>query len=373
MIKVDVAVVSAYDRGFWLADKLCGQGLKVAVLNGSEALSLPLSEREGPFGVFVPQDLDDLSKQYLYGDQFVTLPKGLCILSPKGPLEMRGPLTPFLLKTRPEFQALKPDFPPAPAPLFKTRKSRALKKDSVLWQVATGLCGANLQSHSPAPLFSEYILRQTSSRYFEETYRSFQDRGIICQTVDELKDLQIQNHKVWLKGQDFELSARFLVWTFSGPESQKILKTGVPGFFPSVKQVWKRTPLLWNRGGFKDTIPRHLLILNPPPSTGFVSLKSLSAGRAADLWTLRPFSETEGETNRHSAEVLKELSVRLRGCSFEMKKNTTPRGGYFVLCEKGGIRKKPACLFYLNPEGAGGFDALSLLRHSVRIFKAICL
>ena len=176
-----------------------------------------------------------------------------------------------------------------------------------------------------------------------------------------------------MKGPGFELAARFLVWTLSGLESKKVLKQGrVPGLFPAAGQVWKRTPVLWHRGSFKDQIPRHLLILRPPSPGGFVSLKSLSEGPGADLWTLRPVSETQGETNRHSEEVLKELSFRLRGCTFEIKPPSPPRGRYFVLCEKGGIRKNPPGIFYLNPEGAGGFDALSLLRHSVRIFKVIC-
>ena len=76
----DVLIVSAWDRGAWLAQQLRKNLLKVKILDVSSLLpSISSVEREGPFGVFAPEDLSDTEKKYLCGDNYYSQSQGfLC-------------------------------------------------------------------------------------------------------------------------------------------------------------------------------------------------------------------------------------------------------------------------------------------------------
>jgi len=98
----DVIIVSAWGREAWLAQKLSHNNIfQVTVMDNYAALPAKTSgEREGPFGIFVPENLDDVKKKYLQGSNYYPVPHGFCVFTPQGPLELHGPLTPFMKKRK---------------------------------------------------------------------------------------------------------------------------------------------------------------------------------------------------------------------------------------------------------------------------------
>lgn len=104
MASKNIAIVSAWGRGAWLAHQLQQKGFCVTVLDVSSLLpSVSSSQREGPFGVFLPSTLSDLQKQYLLSDNFHSVKQGFSVYTSQGPVEFQGPLYSFLRKKRKDF------------------------------------------------------------------------------------------------------------------------------------------------------------------------------------------------------------------------------------------------------------------------------
>lgn len=100
----NIAIVSAWGRGAWLAHQLQQSGFHVTILDVSSLLpSVSSLQREGPFGVFLPSHLSDLQKQYLLSDNFYSIEQGFSVYTSAGAVEFQGPLYSFLRKKRKDF------------------------------------------------------------------------------------------------------------------------------------------------------------------------------------------------------------------------------------------------------------------------------
>ncbi len=430
---LDVLVISSHDRSFWLIDQLNRKGLKVGVWDLSRHFPLSLSERQGPLGKFIPKGLKDSQKQYFYGDQYTRLKTGFCILSPKGPLEFKGPLTSFLLKTRADMrythQCLKQK--PQAWDFFQQKLSQfwilklaaalqggqsfylnflppALKRktpsDFLASKIKQWMPQRACFSPPLPPLFSEYIMGEASLKYFQEMHQLFQQKGVRYFSQIPITNLNHKQKRINLRAGSESLTYRFLVWTLSRQETKRVFPHLLSFLFPAwpvPDKIWRRTPMIWNQGVFKDLVPPALILTSmphkdevPPPPTPlaeeFYSLKKTSPTHS-DLWMLRPYSEdqksTSGSTSNEQVrkglsdlplfkqKALKLLKQSLPTMHFEIKTHTDFENEYFVLYKQTGRLRKtfPPGVFHLNPEGAGGFDNCSLLRQAeeilFRIFK----
>ena len=250
----DVLVVSAGERCFWLLDQLCETDLKVSVWDVSSDLALSLPEREGPFGVFLPDNLDNLKKKYLCGDQFEIMPKGFCVLSPQGPIEFRGPLTSFLIRKNQELNSCYSCL----TEHSTHRKFTGLKtkrETNWLYNLAFQWAGVYQDSDrlSPLPLFSECVLRESSFRYLQEINHSFQEKGV-SYISEKLEGISFKNDHISLAFQNAKVKTRLLVWALSGLETKIYFGKGMDILFPHWKQpkrIWKRYSLLWDKADFQ--------------------------------------------------------------------------------------------------------------------------
>ena len=440
MTAQDVVIVSAWGRGTWLTHQLQQKGFSTTVLDVSSLLpSMSSTQREGPFGVFLPSGLSDLQKQYLSSDNFYTVEQGFSVFTSQGPVEFQGPLKSFFMKQRKDFQLLYLILSDLlettySSLLDREQKTQVIKKleDSesfIRLAVELGSSYLNLLQKEQlikkilellrskkkpisldqlfrggnkaclfSPLFSDYILREASQKYFAEVKNSLQKEGV--QWVDipkedahfSLTDFNFTKDYVQLNLNNKAEKFQFLIWTLSGPETLRCFSSEMPVLFPEWEEpvkIWRPFSLLWDQGGFESIIPSLLTILpaslqKAGEKTGsheIISLKKYKSVSHIDMWTLCPYAQRFDKQVLSSC--LDSALDRLRSIFPYFSINgvlpeTSHYQEYYVQYEYKTVLKKSRfynkvhpCLFHLNPEAAGKMDAYSLMQQSDRILKVI--
>ena len=448
----DVVIVSNWGRGAWLAHQLQQKAFRTTVFDVS-ALQPVLSsaEREGPFGVFLPSHLSDLQKHYLCGDNFYSIQQGFSVFTSQGPVEFRGPLNNFFMETWKDFQfshsILNPEGLSSLSrghvfanlaealPLEKGKKLREFSnrisipssfsedrfgfsdrkkarkvKGSIesnwLLCLAKEFANSYLEQSEPlhykfSPLFSDYVLRESSQRYFSDLKYSLQKEGVewidvpstdLSSPSNCLKDFEFKKTHVEFKWNEEIQKSRFLIWTLSGPETLQCFSNSLSVLFPKWEppvKIWRRFSLFWDQGTFAKVIPLLLLILPEyirrdtvlsgqehiqNGEEAFLSLKHNPAAAKMDLWMLCPYVERFNESILSS--YLEAALDRLNRLfpDFAIKGYLPEQEichDYFVLYKKGDLLKKKSNnkkfqrrLFHLNPESTGKMDAYSLMQQS---------
>ncbi len=383
----NVMIVSAYGRGACLAHQLQNKGFETTVLDVSPLLpALPSPEREGPFGVFLPPHLSDLQKQYLCGDNFYPVQQGLSVFTPQGPLEFQGPLSSFFTETRKDFHLCSSVL--SGAGFSEKKKTQMIKKfesSSGLLHLAAELTntyiepGASLEKKVFSPLFSDYIFRESSQRYFSDLEHSLREEGVKWSSVTSKEEVVSLVNK---KQKDY-----FLIWTLSGPETNCHFSDVMPLLFPkwvAPEKIWRRFSLKWDQKDFKDIIPPLLLVwpgyvkekqnIKSLMLENLLSLKKNPDSSFMDLWMLCPYAGRFDKQTLSACldSALKQLNLLFPDFSMEgfLPKEDSCHD-YFVLYNVGKGRKvykeSQSYLFHLNPEAAGKMDTYSLMQHSHRI------
>ena len=381
-----IILVNAWGRGDYLAHQLNKKGINTVVWDVSSLLT-PLSsaEREGPFGVFLPSHLNDTQKHYLTGDEFYLVPQGFSVLNSQGPVEFKGPLSPFFRKTRKDFQNSHTFLNSSKLPrLFSIPKKTHTKEDNWFLRLSKEWAGCTLASSSSikktnfkSPLFADYVLREASQRHFESIKNSLKEKGIVWveleKTTNQLS-LQIKKKYMELSYHE-EQKADCLIWTLSGLETEKYFSHLRPLLFPDWKKplkIWRRFLLSWNSDVLEKLLPALLWIPPDLPSSSssqqhselYLSLKKHPNMSRADLWVLCPYEKNK--ENILLEKALKRLQSLFPGFSFkaslpDLKEACNP---YFALYETRPLLNTNTRLCFLNPEAIGKMDSYSLLQYS---------
>ena len=98
----DVAVVSAFGRGHWLAAELADAGRSVALIDVSAKMGRWAPEDwEGPFGFFRTEKLKASQVERLIEDDYHdTVDEGFVVWLKDGPIDIKGPLSSFWLQKK---------------------------------------------------------------------------------------------------------------------------------------------------------------------------------------------------------------------------------------------------------------------------------
>ena len=399
----DVLIVSAWNRGTWLAQQLRKNLLKVKVLDVSSLLpTISSVEREGPFGVFAPDDLSDIEKKYLRGDNYYSQSQGFCVLNSSGPIEFQGLNSDFMRDTKTNVHLCKTVLSADSA----KRKQLLHKKDvAVNWLVQLARKWAaslpTIRDEQLSPLFAPYLYRETSSRFFEDLYREEQAWGVQRVNVNQLTHITTGDNYITLQAEGEKHSARTVVWALSVLEILHIFPQ-LPALLPRKWQmpdwVWQRFNLSWDLSGFEDILPMLIFILSDHQVPGYganaMSIKRYPGSSQADLWMLCPYNisannssnlqdkedlhKLQDSDNSVGADVLAQQSMLSSlfpgfsvACSRSSSDSESGRCSYFVCYEKDDINKSilkaHPLMFFLNPESIGKMDAYSLFKGAMKI------
>ena len=369
----DVLIVSAWGRGGWLAGRLAQKGCAVKMLDVSSCLPLSSADREGPFGVFIPDDLNDLDKKYLHGDNYDVCRHGFCVMTPKGPVEFRGPLSDFIEPSLQNIMCWENIFSAFKKPL----KARALPlKSGALPLKARGYA-------PPGRLFFPYVLRESSARFFQSMGAEWGELGVKREAASQIRSVCLGESGVCVKTEHGESCGKLLVWALNFLESKNAfphLDFCAPHNFMSGGQVWSRFVLHWEVKLFQKVFPLCMLVW-PHPKEGLVmTIKRRPGANSADLWVLdaaddsclpRPAKTQPPSSIRERAERC--LNVLFPGFSCVLESDSPPSApaGGFARYDHSLIKKHfkntgPG-LFYLTPEAAGCLDAYSLFQEEKKL------
>ena len=308
----DVLIVSAWDRGAWLAQQLRKNLLKVKILDVSSLLpSISSVEREGPFGVFAPEDLSDTEKKYLYGDNYYSQSQGFCVLNSDGPIEFRGLISDFMRNTKENIQlcetVLSADDSKR-AQLLHKKNSTASGLVQLARKWASSL--PTIKDEQLSPLFASYLCKDTSSRFFEDIYREEQMWGIQRLNVNQLTHITAVDHYVSLQTEQEKHSARTVVWALGVLEILHIFPQ-LPALLPRKWQmpdwVWRRFNLSWDLNGFEDILPMSIFTVlddqAPWYGANVMSIKRYPGSSQVDLWMLCPYNMAIGKHNLQGRDM----------------------------------------------------------------------
>ena len=427
-----VIIISAWGRGAYLAYQLRQKDFDVTIYDVS-SLFPPLSseEREGPFGVFLPENLSDLQKKYLCGDNFEFVRQGFSILTSQGLMEFRGSLKSFFIKTNKDFALCYSTL--SHLPHFSGKEKRVflrqkIKKNtfSPLLLMAKRLTNSFvyddkkkreniLFADSPkdqktfpfldfSPLFSEYVLRESSQRHFVELKSILLEKGVKWINIPPSQEgntpirFKVNKKNIQLKWNEQKNNSHFLVWTLSGPETKKYFYHEMPWLFPGWEEpvkIWRKFSLSWNQKGFENIIPSLLLVLPDYQSLmkkktdfslsfsqvrgGIISIKKNPEASHVDLWTLCSYGEhlSKQALKGYLRLLMEQLQIFFPGFSIKgILPDIDTCQNYFVLYKVKNKnrffqKKTPSFVLHLNPEAAGKWDAYSIMQQSDFVFNKI--
>ena len=349
----NVLIVSAWGRGSALAHQLRKQNYLVTFVDMSPCLSLCSSEREGPFGILVPEDLSDLYKQMLCGDSSFSVPQGFSCFTSEGPIESQGNFS-ILPKSKQQFLWS----------LAQKWTNSYTSDSSIEWDICRG----------------KYFLREHSTMYLNELRAFLESTGVQWISLDTAKEIIIKKDYVEMEDVSKE---SLLVWALGGLESRELFPKYFDLLFPDWSEpdyIWRRFSLKWNLEKFQNTLPSLLVVSEDIKESfelqeGMMSIRKHPFSSKTDIWILCSYPQSTDKP--YASHLISSAEDKINSlfpfAPVEVSFDGENKHNYFIVYKKDMMRKKMEFkktlpVLHLNPESCGKLDSYSLLAHSMRIF-----
>lgn len=274
----DIAIISAFGRGHWLAVELAKLGIPVSLLDVTGQLGRWSPEDfEGPFGFFKSSEIRDSQWERMLADDpphLVT--SGFTFWLAEGPLELQGPSSSHRLqnlKVPEKVQKYVTDFSVSQCPVDIKKMAFSenwLAQFSHSFAAVVSTAQAeSLQEGWKQDLFSSLYIRQVTRQGFEKSLQWCRDHGVHVKQNVQIKDLSFngKNNLAGLEVRTEKLgifkSEKF-VWCMSSEETSMLGSSVLSGLFPAgtIEPEW-----VWIRYRFRiETLnPRTLFCLEQLP------------------------------------------------------------------------------------------------------------
>jgi len=288
MAKNRVLIVGAFNRNLMLAQDILSLDYEVDYLDLSNALGRwPAEDIEGPFGFFRSEELS--SSDYdliLSGDSFYEAMNGFTFYLKTGPLEMKGPLSSYLLNKKPWIKEIETDWIKCFSNLYgsclydENQCSIEYKKNRI---PLDGTFNYKLPSRVGFQKQIEY-LKSKGVRVWQDT--KILDISI---SASPLVSVEMQGERQGLQNYDQ------LIWCLTSEEtshySEKLFQTLFASKRVEPALCWLRYRVRIDVTPEFREIPQHMVIINDllAPWTHenqIVCIKTASA-ELIDLWVLQ--------------------------------------------------------------------------------------
>ena len=195
----DLVLVSAFGRGHWLAAEMAEKGFSVYLLDVTETMGRWTPEDwEGPFGLFMSENLTDLQKERLTEDDYLdSVDHGFTLWLKDGPLDMRGPIFPYRFQKKGypwDVKNYLQNLKPSQKENIQTIRDMGFSKNWLAHfahQLSANVFKDSSQgmdySH-PLPLLSSYYIRRVSRRGYQKGCDWVRSKGVRI-TSARIKDL----------------------------------------------------------------------------------------------------------------------------------------------------------------------------------------
>lgn len=311
-VQTQVAVVSIYGRGHWLASELARSGVPTVLLDISQQMGIWAPEDwEGPFGLFQTETLQPSQmERILEEDSPLMVSQGLTFWLSTGPLEMKGPTIKHRLDAMKVGEVtLRYLTGNASASELKREEfvNSWLAHFSHHWtspQHALNPEGVTIGKRTP--LFSNFFVRQATRAGFEKNLRWCEAQKVQVPKVEKTSDLFMKDRSR-VEGLEVTttntgvLKAEQFVWCMTSEEtchlSPQISKRLFPKGGVSTQWSWIRyrvrmKGLSTSSTMMKDQIPLHAILVGdeflPWTHENVVVLQRAGSHDIFDAWIRIP-------------------------------------------------------------------------------------
>ena len=328
----DLVILSAFGRGHWLAAEMAERGFSVHLLDMSKAMGRwPPEDCEGPFGLFLSDDLTSLQKERLIEEDYLDfIDHGFTTWLKDGPLEARGPLFSYRFQKKGYSNNLKEylthSVESQKEEVAQTIKSMDFNKNwlaHLAHQLSANIFKNNPQGmdyNKPLPLMSPYAIRRSSRRGYQKNCDWLRSKGVQITTPISIKDIVIEKGEcryiriIQSEGATGTASAKQFIWSLSSEESHFFLPSGVSQkLFPkppiTPQWSWFRYRIQFEPNNWLEILPIKFIIIEeidlPWTHTNLCIVQKTTQEYDYDTWLRLP------NTYRNSKASLKEISQDL--------------------------------------------------------------
>lgn len=311
----DVAIISAFGRGNWLAAELSQMGLSTQLYDVSDSLGRWAPEDwEGPFGFFHPDwvqinQMDRLTAED-YHDQVAN---GFCVWVPEGPIDLRGMLAAHWEQSIPAVSILNKY-------LLFNDKSGAQRRAFMVKNLPLGFSGSWLvnlahqlaatvykentlssERGQPLPLNAPFFLRRNSRKGLNKSLDWCAEQGVKVQSDVKVKDVSIEGKScvaVELGGGEIArvVRAENFIWCLSSHETRFVAPEAAAKLFPKgelkPEWSWMRWRIQGSLGAYTEVFPAHVVLISdlglPWTHENLLILQRCEVEGSVDVWARIP-------------------------------------------------------------------------------------
>ena len=304
-LSTEVAVVSVFGRGHWIATELAKTGLKVTLLDISESMGLWAPEDwEGPFGVFTLDGWQDSQVERMHeDDQPESVAQGMTFLMSDGPYELKGPLTKYR-------QDLKLEDPSSlnqwlePLSYFYGSNRYALNREYSKHGVK-------------APIFHSFHVRHSTRLGHTQSLRWCKDHKVEVVEKIQILDIHLKDRKT---AGGFEvkldrpgiLKTEQIVWCLSSEETAFLGQKISQAMFNETQQqsewCWMRFRFRFQESSVRHQLPLHFVVfadlMLPWSHENTLLVQRTGSDEKFDVWMMIPTHQ------RFHRQYLEEMAKR---------------------------------------------------------------
>lgn len=338
-----IVIVSAFGRGNWLAVEFRSMGFQVSLVDVTNHLGVWAPEDiEGPFGYFQPDSLLQTQKARLDQEDYADMvDEGFVVWPSSGPLDTRGPHSPYLLERRQigvdvlEYLEQYDRLPEKRrAELNKKLKQKSFQESwlaHLAHSMASPVYAPNseaLKRGRPLPLFSPLAVRRVSRRGVEKSFEWLKGVGVTCFENARLKDISISGRLLQSLEIESEwsgvMAADQFIWTLSSAETRKLGEKYLEELYPDgalrPDWVWQRYRVDLQNRNLYDFMPLKYVVLDDPalPWThaNLQLVQKTSSLDSLDSWVRIPEVHRfqKGYLEEMGSEILSIMKKRFPAC-----------------------------------------------------------
>lgn len=309
-INTQVAVVSIFGRGHWIAAELARKGIPTTLLDISDQMGFWTPEDwEGPFGFFKSEKLKPTQvERILEDDSPLMVPQGFSFWLDDGPLELKGPVSKHRL-TALNIPEVVQDYIQGGA----TAKDLKVLSFEQNWLAqfshAYSSTRASLSPEAvgyggPVPLFASYFVRQASRPGLQKSLKWCESHGVNVPAKVSLQDISFSDRKT-VAGLEIKteksgiLRAEQFVFCLTSEEMGMISAKVQKHFFPKgalePEWTWVRYRINLDANFNRDQLPLHFVLLEnkslPWYHENCLVIQSSAVAAGYDVWMKIPTAQ----------------------------------------------------------------------------------
>lgn len=405
----DEIIVSAFGRGFFLAEQLVQSGREVLVVDVTQQLGQWSPEDcEGPFGFFHSLSLKREQKQRIEREGFEeSIPQGFVVWLKDRVIELKGPLGQHALeKAKASDEVL--DYLMSAEVAVDSIGDVQLKnilrkqefKESWLAHLAHNWASLtyhesskSLESVKPLSLFSLYSIVRVSQNSASERNSYYRENGVDVIQDFRFQEIEINKNRITQivghQGSCFGDEKTNFIWMLSGQETECLRKEVSDDIFPKgvVQAQWD-----WRRFRFQvqdsarfQVLPTKTLLIEdlflPWAYDNFISIEKTRNNSEIDVWCR--WHSLESSDSEHELKIVSRLKKVLENrlvCPVDAVERTLqktnnkkpPRFPVFTSESLSRLSVNSWSNFlFAGPEKWGRLDWLSLLEKEEELVQEI--